>query len=55
MKKEIIELLKNREAGTIAGIEIHANEIDVYFHDEVPAENEIDYNHIAEYIINANQ
>ena len=55
MKKQIIKLLKNRESGKAEHIEISADEIDIYFNNEVPEESKIDYEHIAEYIINANK
>jgi len=52
---KITELLKNRVAGQVGKIEIRADEMDVYFNNEIPDEDEIDYECIAEYIINANK
>jgi predicted YcjX-like family ATPase len=55
-KEQIIDLLKNDESGVVKGIEIHENELEIYFQGEVPEKiNDIEYDHIAQYIIDANK
>jgi hypothetical protein len=51
-KSRIIELLKSETSGDVDGIHVTADEVEVYYHQDIP--EEIDYEAIAQYIIDAN-
>jgi hypothetical protein len=61
MKEQIIELLKNRESGKVGNIEIRSDEISRYYTggesplNSIPEEIYIEYDFIADYIIDANK